>query len=193
MDYLVHHGIKGMRWGIRRFQNPDGTLTAAGRRRYNREGSGDENHMPRQPRQRMATGNGALAAYGAAAGIAAGVAGNSHFSSDQVKNWSSSVESTSKQVRDMTKIKSDERRAQVRMQARQEARSYSDEELKKITKRWENERKYVDLKEGQIEFGQDRVEQILKTTTLVLGAVSTGLTVAMALKTLSGKGGGNSK
>ncbi|MBR3117735.1 MAG: hypothetical protein IKF29_00695 [Oceanobacillus sp.] len=30
---LYHHGIKGQRWGVRRFQNPDGTLTAAGRRR----------------------------------------------------------------------------------------------------------------------------------------------------------------
>lgn len=30
---LVHYGIKGQRWGVRRFQNPDGTLTAAGKRR----------------------------------------------------------------------------------------------------------------------------------------------------------------
>ena len=27
---LVHHGIKGQKWGIRRFQNEDGTLTKAG-------------------------------------------------------------------------------------------------------------------------------------------------------------------
>lgn len=33
MNELYHHGIKGMRWGVRRFQNPDGTLTAAGKRR----------------------------------------------------------------------------------------------------------------------------------------------------------------
>ena len=31
---LMHHGIKGQKWGIRRYQNPDGTLTAAGRERY---------------------------------------------------------------------------------------------------------------------------------------------------------------
>lgn len=33
-DELYHHGIKGMRWGVRRFQNEDGTLTAQGRQRY---------------------------------------------------------------------------------------------------------------------------------------------------------------
>ena len=33
-DELYHHGIKGQRWGVRRFQNPDGTLTSAGKKRY---------------------------------------------------------------------------------------------------------------------------------------------------------------
>lgn len=31
---LYHHGIKGQRWGVRRYQNPDGTLTEAGKKRY---------------------------------------------------------------------------------------------------------------------------------------------------------------
>lgn len=33
-DVICHHGILGMKWGIRRYQNKDGSLTAAGKKRY---------------------------------------------------------------------------------------------------------------------------------------------------------------
>lgn len=33
-NYIEHHGILGMRWGVRRYVNKDGTLTQAGKRRY---------------------------------------------------------------------------------------------------------------------------------------------------------------
>ena len=32
--YLAHHGVKGQKWGIRRYQNADGSLTEAGKKRY---------------------------------------------------------------------------------------------------------------------------------------------------------------
>lgn len=43
--YIAHHGVLGMKWGIRRYQNKDGSLTAEGRQRY---GVG-EDYDPNRP------------------------------------------------------------------------------------------------------------------------------------------------
>lgn len=37
-DYLEHHGIKGQKWGLRRYQNPDGSYTEEGKKRYLSDG-----------------------------------------------------------------------------------------------------------------------------------------------------------
>lgn len=39
--FFAHHGIKGQKWGVRRFQNPDGTLTELGKRRMRERSEGD--------------------------------------------------------------------------------------------------------------------------------------------------------
>lgn len=37
-NVLAHYGIRGMKWGVRRYQNKDGSLTAAGKKRYSGDG-----------------------------------------------------------------------------------------------------------------------------------------------------------
>ena len=37
---LYHHGVKGQKWGVRRYQNEDGSLTAAGKKRYGEPNDG---------------------------------------------------------------------------------------------------------------------------------------------------------
>ena len=61
-DGLYHWGIKGQKWGIRRYQNPDGTLTPAGKACYGTE----TEKMAAKDAQRMSD---ARAAYGEGAGV----------------------------------------------------------------------------------------------------------------------------
>lgn len=64
-DELYHHGIKGMRWGVRRYQNKDGSLTPAGKKRY--DDSDDK--------QKISTKKKVAIASGVVAGTAAIAAG----------------------------------------------------------------------------------------------------------------------
>lgn len=50
MSYLVHYGIKGQQWGVRRYQNEDGTLTSEGKRRYSE--LNDENNTSKAEKTR---------------------------------------------------------------------------------------------------------------------------------------------
>lgn len=43
---LLHYGIKGMKWGVRRYQNKDGTLTAKGKARYDGNGNAKTDSKP---------------------------------------------------------------------------------------------------------------------------------------------------
>lgn len=43
-EIIYHHGIKGMKWGVRRYQNSDGSLTPAGKKRYTDDPAYTEAH-----------------------------------------------------------------------------------------------------------------------------------------------------
>lgn len=79
MDYneLYHHGVKGMKWGVRRYQNKDGSLTAAGKKRQSQD-------TPEAAAKRKATAK--KVAVGAAAALTIAAAATLYAKNPAVHN-----------------------------------------------------------------------------------------------------------
>ena len=90
-DCLTHHGIRGQKWGIRRFQNKDGTLTAAGKKRVKAED--EETNSPQQAQKKgLSKGQKAAIAIGATA-VAAGLAAyGGHKLNEAVKSVNKDID-----------------------------------------------------------------------------------------------------
>lgn len=164
-DYLKHHGIKGMRWGVRRYRNEDGTLTPAGKKRYDyevrrnnskgRKNRADEDSL-RDPDK---------------------------WVEDDITNRKQIVDSTRNFARSVEELE----RTTYRQPKpkRQDLSKMSDEEMRKKINRELLERQYNDIfNSAEVSTGRQHVRNILAMTTATLGTVSTGLSIALAIKQL---------
>lgn len=171
---LRHHGIQGMKWGIRRYQNEDGTLTALGRRRL-----GYENNEPLDGYRHIATPQEREKLYNQVG--------------KDYKNMSTGLLETSKGMGRVGNISNRVRSTRV-ARKRQKAKnaidlsSITDNELQKMVNRMNLERNYKNLATEHIGAGQDYVTDILATAGDVVAIGASVASIAMAISMIKGGG-----
>lgn len=170
--YLVHHGIKGQRWGVRRFQNENGTLTTLGKKRY---GNPKEhgNSIDNKEGKKILESD-----YKRA---------DTEAAKDILEGTSKSLNSAGDVVDSIGKRKS-------KAINKEDYSKMSDQELRDRINRINMERKYGELTGDtkMVRSGQDWTREILQTTGAVVGIGATIAATVLKIReiklTKSGKG-----
>ena len=172
MSDLRHHGIKGQKWGVRRFQNSDGSLTAAGRKRYGDGESSYEYGKDSGGRKvvRVAKGSSSIEDYQNAI--------------KKTKAAGESVENIRKFNNDVKRIKDPAMEKRIRKSTEQ----MTDKELQQRVNRLNMEDNYTRMMmhREQLKQGEDYVNRVLDVSAVALRGATTALTIALLVKQLKG-------
>lgn len=195
--YLMHHGIKGQKHGLRRFQYEDGSLTPAGRARYLKGGAMAEGMRYSSQRKKAIARKGTWYDRKSGSGKVSNASEmlvkaternikngkdkpNISALESMTKNASSGVESAGRLVNDVRTIRN--------ARKPKEPLTMSDDELRRRINRLNMERQYRDLVNSQsTSSGYDYAQSVLSATGNVLGVVGAGLGIALTVKELRKK------
>ena len=202
---LQHFGIKGMKWGVRRYQNKDGSLTPAGKKRY------DESDEEREKKEKSKKTKAKVAT---AAVATAAVATTAAMNKDKIKkgidfvnaNKPSKGEKKETTVEDykegLKKTQSADKALQgikelvnkaddvaYAKKVRNDLTQMTDKELQQAVNRLNMEERYSQVMQQRhkIDRGESKVNQILDVAGNVLSGAATALTIAVAIKELNKK------
>ena len=159
---LYHHGVKGMKWGVRRYQNSDGSLTPKGRKRAERDMSELSNNKRKQYRPDA----------------------NKWVKEDL--NRSKRLVDESSGLTNKLKTAADNS-ARNKPKPKMDLTKMSDQEMRTQINRAMLERQYNDMFAPQKQSrGRDYAMKTLETAGTVLTVGSSALGIALAIKELKG-------
>lgn len=168
MDYeLYHAGVKGMKWGVRRYQNKDGSLTPAGKKRYDRDIR--ENNAKKKDNRIVIDGPDAR-----------------RWAKEDLDRTKKVVDASSTAVKELKNIESKTRPAKKKL----DLSNMTDQQLRERINRANLEKQYNDLfsepEKSRSARGREYAANILETAGTVLAVTGSALGIALAIKELRG-------
>lgn len=162
-----HHGILGQKWGVRRYQNRDGTLTEAGKKRYDRDVK--ENNAKKKDNRIVIDGP-----------------DPKRWASEDLNRTKQVVDSGSELVKELKKIEQNTTPKTITQKL--DLSKMSDKELRDRINRELLERQYntlfAETSKAQVSKGREALKKTLDTAGTVLTLTGSALSIALAIKKL---------
>lgn len=205
-DDLYHWGIKGMKWGVRRYQNPDGSLTAAGKKRYTNPDEA-RNISTDELRQKVRRLNNeqryidlTKSSGSSVSKTADGIERASRIGGDVNKIYKSmngennpyskvanqGIDAMSRTARLTKKIDSNIRSKNDTAKALKKLETMSDADLAKEVDRLDLEQQYSRLSNSKIRRGKTSVNEVLDIAGDIVGIGASAVAIAVGIKKLMG-------
>lgn len=168
-NQIWHWGVKGMKWGVRRYQNADGSLTDAGKRRYSNDVAANvkkkkDNRLPEE-----------------------GLNDPNRWVKEDRERTKRVVDSGNQMAGNLKTLNDKSMRIQARRTPKMDLSNMTDQEMREQINRAMLERQYDDMfNPKKVYSGREAVSDTLEIAGSVLAITSSALGIALAIKELKG-------